>query len=131
MRRGCAGRRADERGARVRVEVRRAFAHQIRSPQHAVRARLRARGLARHWSYARRRAARQSELLAEPAQRQTRGLRDAHHVPAIRDGVTEGVDAPFGSSAGRSVAAKTTPDVPMVALTAPGRVMPMPTAPAA
>jgi hypothetical protein len=32
---------------------------------------------------------------------------------------------------GRSVAAKTTPDVPMVTLTAPGLVMPMPIAPAA
>ena len=38
---------------------------------------------------------------------------------------------PPGSRTGRSVAAKTTPDVPMVALTAPGRTMPMPTAPAA
>ena len=38
---------------------------------------------------------------------------------------------PSRSSAGRSVAAKTTPDVPIVTLTAPGRVMPMPTAPAA
>jgi hypothetical protein len=36
-----------------------------------------------------------------------------------------------GSVTGRSVAANTTPDVPIVALTAPGRVIPMPTAPAA
>ena len=38
---------------------------------------------------------------------------------------------PRGSRAGRSVAANTTPEVPMVALTAPGRTMPIPTAPAA
>ncbi len=38
---------------------------------------------------------------------------------------------PPGSSTGLSVAAKTTPEVPIVALTAPARTMPMPTAPAA
>ena len=38
---------------------------------------------------------------------------------------------PFGSSAGLDVAAKTTPDVPIVALTSPASTMPMPTAPAA
>ena len=38
---------------------------------------------------------------------------------------------PRASSAGRSVAANTTPEVPIVALTAPGATMPMPMAPAA
>src|SRR3954463_9316043 len=38
---------------------------------------------------------------------------------------------PRPSSAGRSGAAKTPPDVPIVALTTPGRTTPIPTAPAA
>ena len=37
---------------------------------------------------------------------------------------------PLGSNVGSAVAAKTTPEVPMVAETEPGARMPMPTAPA-
>ena len=34
-----------------------------------------------------------SKRVAKPAQRKSRGLRDAHHVPASGNGVTESVDA--------------------------------------
>ena len=107
--------------------MRRALAHQVRRPQHAVGAGRHARRLGGQFVVGDAPSAPATQLVAQPAQRQPGGLRHAHHVPASREwrGRTCGAGR-FGSGAGRSVAAKTTPDVPMVALTAPGRVMPMP-----
>ena len=72
--------------------MRRALSHQIRSPERAFRAWLNACGFVGHalvWIAAI--AGTRSKAIAEPAQRQSCSLRYAHHVPAIRNGVAEGV----------------------------------------
>ena len=85
--------------------MRRPLAHQVRRPEHAVRAGRDARrfideafvcGVCRSIGVSSGRA----ELIAEPAQRQTGRLRHAHHVPAARDRVTERVDPPLGIERG-------------------------------
>src|SRR2546423_10067461 len=81
--------------ARMRVKVRRALAHQVRSPQSAVRASVDACSLF-HQSFVRVASVfdASAELISKPAQGKSCGLRDAHDMPAPRDGVTESVYAP-------------------------------------
>ena len=81
--------------------MRRALAHQVRSPERAFRAGLHACGFFRH-ALVRITAifGAGSEAIAEPAQRQARGLRYAHHVPAIRNGVAECVQPSLGIERG-------------------------------
>ena len=79
-----AGREADQRGAGVRIAMRRALAHQVRRPEHAVGARRHPRRLGGQLRRTTRRR-RPRSLIAEPAQRQAGRLRDAHHVPAAGD----------------------------------------------
>src|SRR5690348_12951471 len=74
-----------------------AFAHEIRSPERALAARRRGssfvgEAVVRIAAIVGARA----EAIAEPAQRQTRGLRYTHHVPAAGDRVTEGVQTALG-----------------------------------
>jgi hypothetical protein len=81
----------DEGGARLRIKMGRAFAHQVRRPQCAAGTcgRL-TRLLGKRCIRVATRFAR-AEAIAEPAQRKTRGLGNAHHVPDIRQSVAEGV----------------------------------------
>ena len=72
------------------------------------------------------------QSISEPLQAQSRALRDAHHVPRVREsrGRTCGL-GPAGSYAGFSRYANTTPEVPTVQDTAPASTMPFPMALAA
>ena len=123
---------SDQGGARIGIEMRGAFAHQVRGPEQAVGA-----GAMRR---PRRSGARRDRVVfagaAPKVSRNQRSERPAAWVTPMtcqRPGIAwqKVCSLPLGSSDGRSVAAKTTPEVPMVALTAPGAAMPMPIAPAA
>ena len=86
----------DERRTGLGVEVWRAFAHQVRRPERAFRARRHARRffcqpLIRIASIVLAGA----EAIAEPAERLAGRQSHTHHVPAARDGVAEGVEAPL------------------------------------
>ena len=85
-------------GARVRVEMRRPLSHQVRRPQHAIRAGGYARRPLRSDRSVRIAAivAPRTELIAEPPEREPGALRDAHDVPASRHRVAERVDASAG-----------------------------------
>ncbi len=81
--------------------MRRALSHQVGSPERAFRARLHACGFFGH-AFIRIAAiiGTGSKTIAEPAQRQARGLRHAHQMPAIRNGVAEGVQPSLGIERG-------------------------------
>ena len=89
---------------RVRVQMRRALAHQIGRPRaRPIRAGgiLAASSVSRSYGSRFRRAGIVPTVIAEPAQRKTCRLGDAHHVPSAGNRVAKRVDArPRGSSAG-------------------------------
>jgi len=85
---------ANERAARVGIEMRGALAHEIRRPQEAVGTGRNFGGFGGELVVGFANAAGIcSEGIAEPAQGEASGLRDAHNVPASRDGVAKRVDA--------------------------------------
>ena len=93
--------------ASLRVQMRRALAHQIGKKQQAVAAGrslfclLDDHVVGIGTGLARVPGLRLPEVLAEPAQRQAGTLRDAHHVPFAGDGMAEGVNAPLRVELGR------------------------------
>ena len=120
-----AERQADERAAGQRVRVRAALARQVRQEEQAVAA---GGDLGRRRDELVELDARRQRV-AEPAQAAGRRQHHRHHVPAPGDRVAEGVDdARCGSYSGRSVAAKTTPEVPSESAIVPGATTPTPTA---
>src|SRR5713226_1967706 len=85
----------------MRIEMRRALAHQVRSPQQAVCAgsdfrRFFGQSLVGIAPIIGARA----ELITKPAQAESGALRDSHYVPASRHGMTERVDATGGIDGG-------------------------------
>src|SRR5580704_12116620 len=91
----------DEGGTGVRVEMRRAFAHEIGCPENTARARRNVCGLlgkavvciaAVFLAGA--------KLIAKPPQGESGGLCNSHDVPAIRNRMAEGVEATFGVKRG-------------------------------
>ena len=72
-----------------------------------------------------------AQLVAEPLEAAAGREHDAHDVPGARHRVAAALEpARAGRSRARSAWAKTTPEVPIVAETTPGRTIPLPTAPA-
>ena len=80
---------ADECGAGLGVEVRRALSEEVRRPEHSIAGGGDSRGLGgqlvvRHAG---------GEGVSQPAQREARAVGHAHHMPHPRHGVAEGVQA--------------------------------------
>jgi hypothetical protein len=74
--------------------MRRPLAHQVRSPQQAVRARRNAgRFICQPFVRISTIIRSGTELIAEPSQRQTRALGHSHDVPAVRQSMTERMHA--------------------------------------
>ena len=85
---------SNQGGAGIRIEMRSALAHQIGHPECALRTRPAPQlASSARMSYGSRPsfATKRSEAVPKPSQRQSRGLRHAHHVPASWDGVAESV----------------------------------------
>src|SRR6266571_5460796 len=101
MRACVRGGEADEGGASICIEMRSALAHQIGCPQEAVGTGGNSGGFFGEAVVGFSRAARiHCECVAEPAQREPRGLRYAHDVPASGNRVAESVHATLGIERG-------------------------------
>src|SRR5450755_1286590 len=97
-------RKPDQRGARIRVAMRSAFAHQVRRPEDSVRTgrsgcSFLTQELVRipHVCYRipDRITVPNTEAIAEPAQREAGRLRHTHHMPSSGDGMAEGMNSPL------------------------------------
>ena len=82
------GGKADPTAARLRIEVRRALAHEVGQPEQTVAAGGR-RGCFRHERIVVRI---RRQAISEPLQTKTRSLCHAHHVPFLRHSVAESVN---------------------------------------
>ena len=103
MRPRVAGRDAEKHPFRVRVEMGRTLAHQIRKVQKPLASDGNRRYVGVHDRIYVVRLFRPFgvKMIFEPFHGQPRALRDAHHVPFAPHRVTEGVHAPFRIRTGR------------------------------
>ena len=99
MRLCVARRQTDKRRAGICIEMRRAFAHQIRQPDRAVRAR---RNFCR-FIYKRIITCAFAEIFAKPFERKSRALRDARIMPASGNRMAKRVNSPFQINFRRSM----------------------------